>query len=772
MLALSVAGHTQNTASRLISYQPAPGQHINLEQLGTPQAALQMTENIQTLVSLGNFGGNIILGFNMPCVNDPKNPYGIDFTILGNAFSGSSEPGVVWVMKDENRNGLPDDSWFEIAGSHYFHSKTIRNYEVTYCKTDTRDVCWNDNHGNSGVLKANSYNTQEYYPAVEFFPGYPQDSIRFTGSLLYPEIDNSNPMEIKLLPPEFGYADNFARKQGVELTLPDNPYSAEVEGAGGNPIDISWAVDSLGNYVELDSIHFIKIVTGYFTDLGRLGEASTDVAWVVDVEANASVSGKENLLVIFPHPKKILAGDSLILEPCFFRKGRKTESTFGFTSSNPQVATVNANGLVEASTIGESVIRVDASGETQSVAFQVVVPDSIEILSGFSAVYPGDSIWLEAKVYDNLGDVLDIQAEFANLNPEAGEIVSSGNLFCFIAKKPGLVTLKCSVLGFETEKQIQFQILSADDLIDVYFTLKTETENLFPLQWIKTGLTDLNTLVENRQAEYSASVPHSLAHAIVSGLQKSGVGFKLRDDENAAGKLYLYSVENDGEYTYGWGGKTSPVAFAGAWIVRLNGKQYLNGFDKIEIADGDSISLYHVGNITREWIFSRMLTSADSVKSGDTVEIKVEQTNCTFLSDSITETGFIPSINREITGSQTYLTNTSGVASVTLGTEFPAVWKSGNDAVLISEKVTTGNREVHRQEFRVYPNPVENQLNVSGENLAGSKIVIYTLNGQPVVETIAETNHASLHVQHIKTGVYLLKIIRNGQVEMYKLIKK
>jgi hypothetical protein len=143
-----------------------------------------------------------------------------------------------------------------------------------------------------------------------------------------------------------------------------------------------------------------------------------------------------------------------------------------------------------------------------------------------------------------------------------------------------------------------------------------------------------------------------------------------------------------------------------------------------------------------------MLTSADSVKSGDTVEIKVEQTNCTFFNDSIAEAGFAPSVNREITGNQSYFTNTSGVASVTLGTEFPAVLKSGNDAFLISEKVTTGNRDFHRQKFRVYPNPAENQLNVSGENLSGSKIVIYTMNGQPVVETMAGSNHVLLNVQH------------------------
>ena len=84
---------SQNTAVKLINYQPAPGQHINVEHVGTPQAAINMVENDDDFVSLGAFGGNIILGFNEPCENDPQNPYGVDFMLLGNAFSGASEAG-------------------------------------------------------------------------------------------------------------------------------------------------------------------------------------------------------------------------------------------------------------------------------------------------------------------------------------------------------------------------------------------------------------------------------------------------------------------------------------------------------------------------------------------------------------------------------------------------------------------------------------------------------------------------------------------------------
>ncbi|MFW5755565.1 MAG: Ig-like domain-containing protein, partial [Tangfeifania sp.] len=413
----------QTNSFRLVEYFPAPGQHINIESAGTPQAAENMAGEVDKLVSLGSFGGYVILKFEKACENDPQNPYGIDFNLFGNAFAGSSEPGVVWVMTDENNNGLPDDTWYEIAGSNHFHSETKRNYGVTYYETATRDIRWKDDSGQSGWVKANSFNLQEYYPVPEYFADYPQDSVKFTGSLLSPAIDSSSTREIKIKDFAFGYADNHPRQKEVDPVLPDNPYTKEVEGAGGDPIDISWAVDSLGNYVELDSIHFVKVVSGVLLEAGRLGEISTDVAWLADVEPGTEISDKNELLTIYHHPEKLLAGDSIILEANYFENGKISEEEIGYGSSDESVAEIDENGKITAINKGEATISVSAKNEVKSSTITVVVPDSIEILSDFSSMYPGDSVLLQTNVYDNEGEKLDISPAFFSSDQEIAEIV-------------------------------------------------------------------------------------------------------------------------------------------------------------------------------------------------------------------------------------------------------------------------------------------------------------------------------------------------------------
>ena len=50
LLGLPLLGNTQNVASGVLEYYPAPGQHINIENIGTPQAAQQMPVEEKNLV--------------------------------------------------------------------------------------------------------------------------------------------------------------------------------------------------------------------------------------------------------------------------------------------------------------------------------------------------------------------------------------------------------------------------------------------------------------------------------------------------------------------------------------------------------------------------------------------------------------------------------------------------------------------------------------------------------------------------------------------------
>ncbi len=780
--ALSVS--SQNVANRLLEYLPAPGQHINKEFIGTPAAAQRMTENLNSTVSLGSFGGYLVLGFSSGCVNHPNNPYGIDFTIFGNAFGGSSEPGVVWVMKDENRNGFPDDTWYEIAGSNHYHSGTRRGYQVTYRKTTTRDIFWTDNLEGSGWIMANQFNLQDYYPSEDIFPGYPSDSVSFAGTLLVSAIDFSNPGEIKVASPAFGYADCHPRVQGVNTSLPDNPYTAEVEGAGGDPVDISWAIDDSGHYIAIDTIHFVKIVSSNLVSAGWLGELSTDVGWVEAVTPQPGTIGKENLLVLFPSEDRMLPGDSLRLEACYFNRGRKVDVPFSFTSSDADVLSVDTDGWVRALFPGISQITVSAGGEERSISVRVVVPDSIQLLTDFSSVYPGDTIWLDAWVYDEYMDPMEISLQYSSSVPAVGDIFFIEGVFCFVSRAPGKTLLSIKTEGFLLEQTVEVEVLSPDEKIRVYLTVACEDENLLPWQWVDIGDVASNPDVAMGETDSGWDGKRTLLQTVIAGMDKAGLSYQFRSDDAAAGKLYLYSVETDGRFYYGWGGKTDPAPFARAWIARLNRRHYLNNFDVVEVSNGDTVALYHVPDIIAAWNYDRLLVSSDSVWLNDEVEVSLGQTLCSWENGAVVEAGFAPVVNARVNAGRDYYTDANGTVVVRIESEPPLVVSSGNNAVLLSGRRSTAISEYSRSLVRLYPNPANTILNIegiatdfpvanypdSGGSFAG-RVTVLSITGQVVLSQPIASYREQLDVSSLAPGIYQV-VVQLGKIVEYHMVVK
>jgi hypothetical protein len=256
-ISLGITGLAQNHSPypvKVFEYMPAPGQFINenypaYESGDTPetmnQKALDLIQTQSGLVSLGAFGGYIVLGFDHPIINS-RSDY--DFKAYGNAdFPNAAEPGIVMVSMDVNKNSLPDDPWYELRGSEY--DNCIKNYEITYFRPNPLDgdVSWEDNQGASGIIKRNSYHTQEsYYPLW-----IDNETLTFKGTRFPESALNQNG--------QWGYVDNV--ENSGELVN----------------FKIDWAVDENGEYVYLSSIDFIKIYTSVNKDGGALGEISTEL---------------------------------------------------------------------------------------------------------------------------------------------------------------------------------------------------------------------------------------------------------------------------------------------------------------------------------------------------------------------------------------------------------------------------------------------------------------------------------------------------------------
>ena len=277
--------------SRVLEYNPAPGQFVNTmpeyEEGDTYEIMRQKVEVSiagisRTLISLGAWGGYVTFAFDHSVVNTPEQ---LDFLIEGNSFyasttskGGSSEPGIVMVSIDINQNGLPDDPFYQLAGSEYHNSATIHNYSMTYHRTpanhtpqpdkknslsDSTYIRWTDNQNQTGYLYKNTFHTQEYFPLW-----LTDSTLTFVGSRLP---DNAHDPTGKgsywvQSPFDYGYADCHPNDSTTRCSF-----------------DIDWAVTDKGEPIHLPCVDFVRVYTGVFQQCGWTGEISTEISHARDL---------------------------------------------------------------------------------------------------------------------------------------------------------------------------------------------------------------------------------------------------------------------------------------------------------------------------------------------------------------------------------------------------------------------------------------------------------------------------------------------------------
>ncbi len=316
--------------TRVYEYRPAPGQFINTMPLcraGEPldsvmaRCRLALCGRVDTsvttihgvectridtvwaggMVSLGGYGGYVVVGFDHPVVNK----HGYDFEIWGNAFvsdqdanGGSCEPGIVMVGVDTDGDGLPSeaDLWYELAGSEYSAPSTQHDYTITYYRpdeskprtpslvdpflNDTTYIRWTSNDVNpdstSGYMSRNTFHNQPYWPLWMQH----EETLSFSGAKLRCNavdhgVEGGNSYYVQYFF-DWGYVDN----------LPN--YSDYAPDALHNPgFKIDWAVDGQGRHVNLTHIDFIKVYNAMNQYCGWTGETSTEVAGAIDYHPDA-----------------------------------------------------------------------------------------------------------------------------------------------------------------------------------------------------------------------------------------------------------------------------------------------------------------------------------------------------------------------------------------------------------------------------------------------------------------------------------------------------
>ena len=129
----------QRAGTGLVPFLPAAGQFVNEGANSSGWGGAFTKKNANTLkgivegyvstgVSLGSFGGYVVMDFGAPAkdangkvtggiFNDAANAYGVDFTLYGNAMGTWAEPGCVQVSQDGS-------TWYTLAGSLHYQTPT------------------------------------------------------------------------------------------------------------------------------------------------------------------------------------------------------------------------------------------------------------------------------------------------------------------------------------------------------------------------------------------------------------------------------------------------------------------------------------------------------------------------------------------------------------------------------------------------------------------------------------------------------------------------
>lgn len=287
----------------VIEYKPAWGQFVNNTSFNDPDKLYShpygngtCAPDNSSIISLGSAGGYVIVRFDPPILNHSKNINGYDFIIFGNAMWNGGNPNQHWqepayilVMKDENSNDIPDETWYLLKGSDTTPGDFLT---LTYHRTNTIYLPSNKSH----------------YPSTAYYPGYP-DEVTFnfftfpfdkaggTGDAIWGYADVTPTMKLGDMSGADGVNDNSLNDPedipDIEpeyfYTIPDTHDNLHIDAGsgGGDAFKIEWAVDTnTGVMVSLDQIDFIKIVSTVTGVTGCCGEISPEIDAVARVKRN------------------------------------------------------------------------------------------------------------------------------------------------------------------------------------------------------------------------------------------------------------------------------------------------------------------------------------------------------------------------------------------------------------------------------------------------------------------------------------------------------
>ena len=95
----------------------------------------------------------------------------------------------------------------------------------------------------------------------------------------------------------------------------------------------------------------------------------------------------------------------------------------------------------------------------------------------------------------------------------------------------------------------------------------------------------------------------------------------------------------------------------------------------------------------------------------------------------------------------------------------------GNEAHYINRLLSTN--EIKKNDFKIYPNPVDDFLTLENPNLKITEILVVDMQGKILLQQPISSSQKKLDLKNLSKGVYIIQLKSNNKIFHFeKIIKK